>query len=56
MDIVNDFINIGIEEDAYIKLPNDLKKEKGTYVLYKMKKLLYGLKKAPRRWSKCLPN
>jgi hypothetical protein len=50
MDVKSSFLNGELEEEVYIEQPEGfLLSEKEDYV-YKLKKYLYGLKKAPRAW------
>ena len=54
MDVKSSFLNGELEEEVYIEQPKIfLLSNKEDYV-YRLKKALYGLKKAPRAWYACL--
>ena len=54
MDIKSAFLNGEIEEEVYVKQPPGFVNPKKHNHVYKLRKALYGLKKAPRAWYKCL--
>jgi hypothetical protein len=39
-----------LEEEVYVRQPPHFESEKYPHRLYKLRKALYGLKKAPRAW------
>ena len=49
MDVKSAFLNGNLEEEIYIEQPKGFKLHKEEYV-YKLRKELYGIKKAPRAW------
>jgi len=50
MDVKNVFLNGFIKEDVYVEQPPGFEDYKFSNHIYKLKKALYGLKKAPRSW------
>ena len=48
MDIKSAFLNGYINEEVYVEQPPDFEDDKKCNHVYKLKKTLYGLKKAPR--------
>jgi hypothetical protein len=49
MDVKSTFLNGNLDEEVYIEQPKGFKLHKEDYV-YKLRKELYGIKKAPRAW------
>ena len=50
MDVKTTFLNGVIEEEVYIEQPHNFEfKDKRTHVC-KLKKVMYGMKQAPRAW------
>ncbi|XP_027774309.1 uncharacterized protein LOC114078012 [Solanum pennellii] len=47
-DVKSEFLNGDLQEEVYITQPEGFKMEGDETKLYKLKKVLYGLKKAPR--------
>ncbi|CAA0811290.1 cysteine-rich RLK (RECEPTOR-like protein kinase) 8, partial [Striga hermonthica] len=50
MDMKSAFLNRILHEEAYVKQPEGFKDPKNPNHVYRLKKALYGLKKAPRAW------
>ena len=50
MDVKKTFMNGVIEEEVYIEQPQVFEVENRVTHVYKLKKDMYGLKKAPRAW------
>jgi hypothetical protein len=50
MDVKTTFLNGVIEEEVYIEQPQGFEVEDIKNHVYRLKKALYGLKKAPRAW------
>ena len=50
MDVKSVFINGYINEEVYVEQPPSFEDDKKPNHVYKLKKALYGLKKAPRAW------
>ena len=48
MDVKSSILNGELEEEVYIEQPEEFKLSKNTYYVCKLKKALYGLKRAPR--------
>ena len=54
MDVVTPFLNPDVKEETYVKcaeglgVPKDLQENEDTLIALRLKKGLYGLKKAPR--------
>ncbi|MBW0529693.1 hypothetical protein O181_069408 [Austropuccinia psidii MF-1] len=53
LDIKSTFLNAPLEEDIYLTIPQGLDRDK-KHTCLKLKKAIYGLKKAPLEWCKCL--
>jgi len=56
MDVKSAFLNGVIEEEVFVKQPSSFEDPKHPDHVYKLKKLLYGLKQTPRAWSDGLSN
>jgi hypothetical protein len=56
MDVKSAFLNSAIYEEVYVKQPDGFEDSKHPEYVFKLKKLLYGLKKAPRAWYDRLIN
>ena len=54
MDVSNDFLLGDLEEDVYMEVPLGLDAPHGS--VCKLRKFLYGLKQASRRWFAKLTN
>ena len=50
MDVNTTFLNGVIEEEVYIEQPQGFETHDHKTHVYRLKKALYGLKKAPRAW------
>jgi hypothetical protein len=50
MDVKSAFMNGVLEEEVYVRQPPGFESEKYPHRVYKLRKALYGLKKAPRAW------
>ena len=50
MDVKSAFLNGYIEEEVYVEQPQWYEVPGQEHKLYRLKKELYGLKKAPRAW------
>jgi hypothetical protein len=50
MDVKSAFLNGYINELVYVEQPLDFEDDKKSNHVYKLRKALYGLKKAPRAW------
>ena len=48
MDVKNAFLHCDISDEIYIEKPHGFIQD--SYLVYRLKKSLYGLKKAPRAW------
>jgi hypothetical protein len=48
MDVKNDFLNGVIQEEVYVRQPSCFENIKYPYRVYKLLKVLYELKQAPR--------
>ncbi|MBW0546946.1 hypothetical protein O181_086661, partial [Austropuccinia psidii MF-1] len=53
LDIYSDFLNASLDEDVYLSIPQGLLMCRKSYCL-KLKKAIYGLRKAPLAWYKRL--
>jgi hypothetical protein len=54
MDIKKAFLNGPIKEEVYLKKPPVFESEAYPNHVYKLHKVLYGIKQAPRAWYECL--
>jgi hypothetical protein len=54
MDVKSAFLNAPIKEEVYVKQPPDFESERYHNHVYKLHKVLYELKQAPRAWYECL--
>ena len=54
MDVKSSFLNGYINEEVYVEQPPSFKDDKKPDHVYKLKKVLYGLKHAPRAWHERL--
>jgi hypothetical protein len=54
IDVKNAFLNRPIKEEVYVQQPSGFEDEEYPNHVYKLHKVLYGLKKAPRAWYECL--
>ncbi|GKD13702.1 retrovirus-related pol polyprotein from transposon TNT 1-94, partial [Tanacetum coccineum] len=50
MDVKTAFLNGNLREEVYVSQPDGFVDPDNPYHVYKLKKALYGLKKAPRTW------
>jgi hypothetical protein len=50
MDVKSAFLNGVLEEEVYVRQPPGFESEKYPYRVYKLRKVLYGLKQTPRAW------
>jgi hypothetical protein len=50
MDVKTAFLNGVLEEEVYVRQPPEFESEKYPHWVYKLRKALYGLKKAPSAW------
>jgi hypothetical protein len=50
MDVKSAFLNGVLDEEVYVRQPPRFESEKYPHRVYKLRKALYGLKKAPRAW------
>ena len=56
MDVKSGFLNGYIDEEVYVHQPPGFENSKYPEYVFKLKKSLYGLKKAPRAWYERLSN
>ena len=56
MDVKSAFLNEYIEEEVYVSKHPDFEDHKNSNNVYKVKKALFGLKHAPRKWYGKLSN
>jgi hypothetical protein len=54
MDMKSAFLNGLIKEEVYVEQSSDFEDSEYPTHVYKLSKVLYGLKKAPRAWYECL--
>jgi hypothetical protein len=54
MDVMSAFLNGPIKEEVYMEQPPSFESEEYPNHIYKLYKVLYGLKEAQRAWSECL--
>ena len=50
MDVKSSFLNSFLEEEVYVNQPPEFEVQEKPTKVYRLKKSLYGLKKAPRAW------
>jgi hypothetical protein len=50
MDVKSAFLNGVLEEEVYVRQPLGFESEKYPHRVYKLRKVLYRLKQAPRAW------
>ena len=50
MNVKNAFLNRGLDREVYMEQPKGFENKLNPKYVYKLKKALYGLKKAPRAW------
>jgi hypothetical protein len=50
MDVKTAFLNGVLEEEVYVRQPPVFESEKYAHRVYKLRKVLYGLKYVPRAW------
>jgi hypothetical protein len=51
MDVKSAFLNGVLEEEVFVWQPPGFESEKYPHRVYKLRKVLYGLKPAPRSWN-----
>jgi hypothetical protein len=56
MDVKNAFLNGPIKEEVYVEQPLGFEDSEYPNHIYKLSKVLYELKQAPRAWYECLRN
>jgi hypothetical protein len=54
MDVKSAFLNGPIKEEVYVEQPPDFEDSEYPTHVYKLSKMLYELKQAPRAWYECL--
>jgi hypothetical protein len=54
MDVKSAFLNDPIKEKVYVEQPPSFEDEEYPNHVYKLHKVLYGLKQAKRAWYECL--
>jgi hypothetical protein len=54
MDVKSTFLNGPIKEEVYVEQPPGFKSEEYSNHVYKLYKMLYGRKQAPRAWYEWL--
>jgi hypothetical protein len=54
MDVKSAFLNGPIKEEVYVEQPPDFEDSEYPNHVYKLSKVLYELKQAPRAWYECL--
>jgi hypothetical protein len=50
MDVKSAFLNGVLEEEVYVRQPPGFESEKYPHWVYKLRKVLYGLRQVPRAW------
>jgi hypothetical protein len=50
MDVKSAFLNGVLEEEVYVRQPPGFESEKYAHRVYKLGKVLYGLKQEPSTW------
>lgn len=51
MDVCSAFLNSTIDEEIYLKLPENIEIENNKNVICKLNKSIYGLKQSPKYWN-----
>lgn len=54
MDVTSAYLNGDLEEEIYVKPPDEIKAYDKSEGVWKLKKALYGLKQSGRAWNKKL--
>lgn len=54
LEVKSAFLNGELGEEVYVSQPDGYEKKGETHKVYKLSKVLYGLKQTPRAWSACL--
>jgi hypothetical protein len=54
MDVKSAFLNGPIKEEVYVEQPPGFEDDRYPDHVYKISKVLYGLKQDPRAWYECL--
>jgi hypothetical protein len=54
MDVKSTFLNGSIKEEVYVEQPTGFEDQEYPNHVYKLYKVLYGRKQAPRAWYECL--
>ena len=52
MDVKTTFLHRYLDEEIYMNQPDGFKVAKKEKMVYRLKKLLYGLNQSPRQWYK----
>ncbi|GKE23766.1 retrovirus-related pol polyprotein from transposon TNT 1-94 [Tanacetum coccineum] len=55
MDVKTTFLNDILREEVYVSQPDGFVDQNNPNHVYKLKKALYGLKRAPRAWQRYSP-
>ena len=53
MDVVTAFLNGLLTEEIYLRIPKNMQTETNSGSVFKLNKVLYGLKQASRQWFLC---
>jgi hypothetical protein len=56
MDVKSAFLNVPIKEEVYVEQILGFESEEYPKHVYKLYKMFYGLRQAPRTWYECLRN
>jgi hypothetical protein len=54
MDVKSAFLNGFLQEEVYVKQPPGFESTEFPHKVYRLRKVLYGLKQSPRAWYGCL--